>query len=257
MPHLSTARLVALWLGFSVWIPAVWGQSSALSLKEIVGRMEAAQAASREHEVAYSVTRVYVLSDTDPRTPDSQVTAQVNFVPPGEKAYTLGTPQGGDRVEKVVRKVLDHETEMTAHADRGSITSRNYEFASLGEDAIQGHRCYVLQLKPKREAPELVRGSAWVDEVDYRVRRIEGQLTKSPSWWVKDVHVAINYGDVLGTWVQLDSRADADVRWMGKYILTSQALDLRTQALTANRKAGGQPLRARRSVANSAVWIAR
>ena len=232
-----------------------WGQS--LPLSEIVSRMEVAQAASRSQGMAYSVTRQYVLSDGNPNTPDGHVTAEVNFLPPAEKAYTLGTSQGGDRVDKVVRRVLDHEAEMTAHGDRAEVTSRNYQFSALREDSLQGHRCYVIQLTPKREAPELLRGQAWVDATDYKIRRLEGELSKSPSWWVKDVHVSLNYGDVLGMWVQLDSRAAADVRMMGQYVLTSRALDVRTQSLTANNRTPVRSLRARRSVANSAVWIAR
>jgi hypothetical protein len=228
-----------------------------MPVKEIVSRMEAAQLASRNQGIAYQVTRKYVLSDDNPKTPDGQVTAQVEFLPPGEKVYTLGASQGGDRVEKVVRKVLDHESEMTAHAERGEITSRNYEFALLSDDSVQGHRCYVLQLSPKREAAELLRGKAWVDATDYQIRRVEGELSKSPSWWVKNVHVSLNYGEVLGMWMQLDSRAKADVRMMGQYVLTSQALDVRTQMVTARNIAPGHSLRARRSVGNSAVWIAR
>jgi hypothetical protein len=219
--------------------------------------MESVQANSHDQRVAYSMTRQYVLSDTDPATPDGKVTAQISFLPPAEKGYTLGRAQGGDRVERVVRKVLDHETDMTAHVENSEISTRNYEFLSLREDVIQGHRCYVLQLKPRRAAPELLRGQAWVDAADYKIRRLEGQLAKSPSWWVKDVNVSIAYGDVLGMWVQLDSRAIADVRWMGKYTLTSQAVDLRTETVTAKNITPGHPSRARRSLANSAVWIAR
>lgn len=238
-------------------LAGAWGQSTSVPLNEVLSRMQATHMASRDSQGAYIVTRQYVLSDSDPGTPDGKVTAQISFLPPAEKAYTLGRVQGGDRVEKVVRKVLDHENEMTTHAERAEVSPRNYEFSYIRQDLLQGHRCYVLQLKPRRQASELLNGLAWVDAENFRIRQIEGELAKSPSWWVKNVNVTIAYGEVLGTWVQLDSRAVADVRLMGKYTLTSQALDLRTETVTAKNLSTGHPSRARRSVANTAVWILR
>ncbi len=256
MPAFATVRLVPLSAGLlCLSVVSLWGQS--LPVAEIVTRMEATQAASRSHSVPYSVTRKYVLSDNDPKTPDSQVTAQIAFVPPSQKDFTIGKAEGGDRAEKVVRKVLDHEAELAAHADRGEISRRNYDFAALGEDIVGGHRCYVLQLKPRRAVPDLVDGKVWVDAADYRVRRIAGELSRSPSWWLKDVQVAIDYGEMLGMWLQLDSRATADVRLMGKHVLTSQALDVHAQTEVAKSAAPLHPSRAHRSVANSAVWVAR
>jgi hypothetical protein len=222
--------------------------------------MQAAEQSFNNGAVSYTVTREYVLSDSNPKTPDSHITAQVNFAPPGENGYTLGKAQGGDRVEKIVRKILDRETELRSHADRTSITSRNYEFALLGQETLNGRRCYVVELKPRREVPELLRGKAYVDAADFRIRRIEGEPAKSPSWWVHNVQVSLDYGEVLGLWLQLASRATADVRWMGKHVLTSQAVDVRTQTLTAKNLPPNQsPIRrsAARRVANSAVWVAR
>ena len=48
-------------------------------------------------------------------------------------------------------------------------------FALLGRETIDGHDCYVLQLSPKREAVELVRGKAWVDASNFELRRIAGE----------------------------------------------------------------------------------
>jgi hypothetical protein len=219
--------------------------------------MEATQAAARDRAIPYSVTRRFILSDNDPKTPDSQVTAQVDIVPPSQRDFTLGKSEGGDRVEKVVRKILNHEAEMAAHADRGEISSRNYEFTALGEQTVAGHRCYLLGLKPRREVPELVAGKAWIDASDYKIRRIEGDLAKAPSFWLKNVHVSLEYGEVLGMWLQLDSRATADVRLMGQHVLTSKAIDVRVQNVVANNVGPSHASRARRSVANSALWIAR
>jgi outer membrane lipoprotein-sorting protein len=63
-------------------------------------------------------------------------------------------------------------------------SSRNYDFALLGRETIDGHDCYVLQLRPKRQTVELINGKAWVDAHDFALRRIAGVTAKSPSLWL-------------------------------------------------------------------------
>jgi hypothetical protein len=232
-------------------------QQATIPLDQIVLRMQAAESQTGKFGTPYTVTRQYVLTDNDPKTPDAQVTAQIKVASPNEKTYTLSKPVGSERVEKVVRKVLDHEAEMTSHSERGEITTRNYDFALLGEGNLNGRRCYMLQLKPRRSVPELLWGKAWVDADDFRIRRVEGQPAKSPSWWLRDLQVSIDYGEVLGIWMQLASRGVANVRWMGQHVLASQALDVRTQALNATNVTPGRRPGAQRWVTNSAAWVAR
>ena len=256
----ATTRELSLSAFVILFSLSVWGQAAMLPVNQILSRMQSAEQNARSHAVPYSVTRQYVLSDLDPKTPDSRVSAEINFIPPFKRGYTLGRVQGSDRVGKIVRRVLDHEAEMANHADRQAITTNNYSFALVGSDAIAGRRCYVLRLVPKRDVPELVRGSVWVDTDDFRIRRIAGQPGKSPSWWIKDLQVTIDYGDALGAWTQLATRATADVRWMGKQIFTSQTLDVRTPRVKAKnvpQENVSAPPRKGQAPANSAIWVAR
>jgi len=240
----------------------VWGQSAMLPLGEIVGRMQAAELDSLSHVAPYRVTRQYVLSGSDQKTSSSRVTAEISFVPPSQKDYSLGAVQGNDRVGKVVRKVLDHEADMTSHAKRVMVSDENYGFVLLGSEVIEGHRCYVLQLTPKRDMSDLIRGTAWVDADRFMIRRMEGQPARSPSWWIKDLRVIVNYGEVLGVWMQLSARATADVRWMGRHVLTAQTLEVCTTTVSAKSLPPGQIMSSHRSqiqrqVAGSAAWVAR
>jgi hypothetical protein len=59
------------------------------------------------------------------------------------------------------------------------------------------------------------------------VRRIEGEISKTPSWWLKKVRVKLSFGDYQGTWLQSSMEAVADVRIVGLHTLTSQILDYR------------------------------
>ena len=173
--------------------------------------MQQAEAAGRDHSVPYTVTREYQLSSENAQQPKSQVVAQINFVPPSQKDYTVRKIEGSDRGMDIVRRVLEHESQMATHAESHQLNPRNYQFALVGQEAVEGHNCYVLQLTPNRHEPELVNGKAWVDASSFQVRRIEGTPAKSPSWWIHNLHVTINYGAVQGIWTQLATKAVADV----------------------------------------------
>jgi hypothetical protein len=183
----------------------------------------------------------------------------VNFVPPSQKDYTIVKAEGSDRGTSIVRKVLDHETSMATHSDGHELTPTNYEFALLGREIVDGHDCYILGLSPKREAVELVRGKAWVDAGTFNIRRIVGQTAKNPSFWIKNLNVTLNYGEVNGVWVQTSTKAIADVRVAGPHVLTSRELDVQRATFNAKSRAPaaihGQ--RAHRDVANAATWVAR
>lgn len=223
------------------WIPVLtifplctWSQTPVASVSEIVGRMQAAKASYRGRGISYTVIRQYALSNNNPRTPNHEITAKVNVAPPTGLNYALSTSLRDDFAANIVRRVLDHEAQLASHSERGALSADNYNFTLLGDAVLDGHRCYVLQLTPKREAAELLRGRAWVDADSFMVRRIKGQPAKSPSWWIKDLRVTLEFGEIAGLWIQIATNATAEVRWMGTQTLTSTATDVRTGTLNAS-----------------------
>ncbi|ABF40268.1 hypothetical protein Acid345_1266 [Candidatus Koribacter versatilis Ellin345] len=204
-------------------------QTSAPDVNTVVSRMQTAMG-GRNHDRAYSVTREYRLVPEDPNKA-SRVVAEVNALPSGKKDYRI--TEGGGQAENVVRKVLDHETEVTNQNNGAVLTADNYDFVLAGTEAIDGHRCYVLQLKPKRDGKDILRGRAWVDADSYLVRQIAGTPTKSPSWWIKDLQVTLHYREMQGLWLQDSTQAVAQVRVVGKHTLTARALDVRTDTTLA------------------------
>jgi outer membrane lipoprotein-sorting protein len=258
----SSARLAFLLAGFMATIPLFsWGQAQTLRLDQILTRMAQTRAAEHDHSVAYTVTREYQLTAQGAAQADSQVVAQVNFTPPAAKDYTIVKSQGGDRGTGIVRKVLDHESSMAGQAQAHEVSAQNYNIALVGRETIDGHDCYVLQLSPKREAVELVRGTAWVDASNFELRRIAGKTAKSPSFWIKNLNVTINYGEVKGVWLQTSTQATADVRIAGPHVLTSRELDVRTATFDARAQAPAKVFtrrsNAHHAVADAATWVPR
>ncbi len=253
-------RLVVLAIStLAAWPLLCWSQTANLRLDQILAQMQQARAAEHDRSIAYTVTREYQLLAQGSNKANSSVVAQVSFVPPTQKDYTIIKAEGSDRGTGIVRKVLDHETSMATHSDGHELTPANYDFALLGRETIDGHDCYVLSISPKREAVELVRGKAWVDASSFNIRRIAGETAKNPSFWIKNLNVTLNYGEVNGVWVQTSTQAVADVRVAGPHVLTSRELDVQRATYSAKAQAPSmiRSQRSRHDVANAATWVAR
>jgi Outer membrane lipoprotein-sorting protein len=215
-------------------------------LSTIVQRMEQAARENREHYRAYIVTRNYRLFGGSEQNPSSEVMADISFVPPATKDFTITQKKGSSRGEAVVRRILESERKDTASGQApGAVTHENYDFTFIGEQRLDGNDCYLLGLKPKRKEKNVLIGRAWVDKNSYLVRRVQGDMVKMPSWWVKAAQVTLEFGDVNGMWLQMRTKATADVRIFGPHTLTGQALKVRTGESVAELTAP-QPKAARR-----------
>jgi hypothetical protein len=189
--------------------------------------------------VPYQVIRQYRLSGSDRSHDSSNVVAQVEYSPPDRETYVIQEHSSSRRGEQVVRQVLDSESAMVAggpQAWSGALVSRdNYTFTDLGESTLDGKRFYLLGLMPRRKEKDLITGRAWVDKRTFRIRRIEGEMAKSPSWLLKKVHVRLDFSEVSGLWLETAMEATADVRFVGSQTLHAQTLDCRRQTLVADR----------------------
>lgn len=202
------------------------GPSGPIPLNSILEGMEKAKAgvASR---VAYQVIREYRLSGANDSSANSDVLAEVDFRPPARKDYRIQKSSGSKRGQDVVRRVLDREVEAKGNRNQTALTRDNYDFAYIGETILDGHPCYLLGLKPKRNDKELISGKAWVDKRLFFVRQVEGNVAKTPSWWLRQVRVKLVFEDVQGTWLQTSMEAVADVRFVGSHTLTSHVVEFR------------------------------
>ena len=199
----------------------------------IVAHMAQAQAENRTRFRPYMVTRDYKLFDGgNHHEAKSRVTAEITFVPPDSKGYTIENKNGSGLGEKIVRKMLDGEMAFSKDSGATDITRANYDFLFVREEDLKGQRCYVLELLPRRKAKNLLRGTIWVDAHTYLLRRVEGEPAKSPSWWVRDVRIVLLYGYVGEMWLQTSSEATANVRILGPSSMVSHDVRYRIGELT-------------------------
>jgi hypothetical protein len=113
------------------------------------------------------------------------------------------------------------------------LSADNYDFRFIREADVSGQRCYVLELLPRRKEKHLLHGDIWVDADTYLLRRFEGEIAKTPSWWVRDVSVTFVYGDVGGMWLQIASEAVANVRILGRSTMVSRDMKYKITELVA------------------------
>ena len=195
------------------------------SLDQIVAAMEQRQAGNHANARPYSIVREYRLFGSDSaEQPESVVVARIDYVAAARTQYSILKTTGSSRGVGIVHRVLENESEIHKDPQTYGIASTNYDFAFEGEQAVDGHRCYLLGLRPKRKDHRLIDGRAWVDAESFQVRLIQGEPAKSPSWWLKKVQVTMHYGDIGGVWAPLSTQAVVDVRWFGKRLFTSREL---------------------------------
>ena len=194
------------------------------NLATLVRRISEAQAQNRMRTVPYTVTRDYKVFGENTQRPRTEVVAKVNFLPPNMKTYDIDRSTGG-MGEKVIRNILDHEVDATRDLKTMMVTDQNYRFDYDGEDSIGNVGCYRLTIAPKHDRKDLLNASIWVEKNSYRIIRMEGEPAKSPSFWVKDVHLILDFGEVAGMWMQTEVHALAHLRFGGEYKIVSHDVD--------------------------------
>lgn len=216
-----TGFLFAIVAGIGLAAAQVPAQTPDLST--IVSRMEQAHRQNAVKTKSFSIKRDYRLLDKE-NEPKAHLVATISFVPPDQKQYQIESSHGG-MGEKILRDILDRETETPKDPERKEISEDNYDFQLLGTQAMDGRLCYLLALTPKRHDKELIRGQAWVDAENFNIRRIEGEPAKSPSWWIHDVQILMTFAEVDGVWLRTFMKAAASVRFKGRYEMISRNVE--------------------------------
>ena len=207
--------------------------STIPSIKAIIVSMALARAENQARFRSYIVTRDYELFGKERANTKSQVTADVSFVPPATKKYTIQKAIGVSFGETIVRRMLKSEVEIAKDYASTDFSSENYDFRFILEEITGGQRRYVLELLPKRKDKNLLQGKIWVDAGTYLPQRIEGEPVKTPSWWLRRLHIELSFGEVGGMWLQTTLEASATVRILGPHTIVSRDVKYQLSDLAA------------------------
>lgn len=141
--------------------------------------------------------------------------AITQFDPEVGFTYSVVAQGGSDRIRKrVLHAVLEAEQENSTSAEwrKANLSRANY---ALDFGGHAGNGMLKMQLTPRRRDSRLVLGSALLTAHSGNLVRIEGRLSKSPSFWVRWVDVSRSYSRVGGAMMPVSVESTADVRIAG------------------------------------------
>lgn len=107
--------------------------------------------------------------------------------------------------------VEEQRSHDTNEGDAASLTPRNYEM-QVG-DATDG--LIRIELTPRRRSRMLIAGSAFVTRDAADLVRVEGTLSKRPSFWTRRVDITRCYRRIAGVRVPIEMRSTANVLVVG------------------------------------------
>ncbi len=137
------------------------------------------------------------------------------FDPKGGFTYSIVAQGGSERIQRrVLKSVLEAEREHAVPDEwkKATLSRDNYEF-NFGGRTDDG--MLRLQLMPRRRDTRLVTGSALLTAVSGDLVRVDGRLSKSPSFWVRWVKVSRTYSPVGGRMMPVGIESTADVKIAG------------------------------------------
>ena len=129
--------------------------------------------------------------------------------------YSIVAQGGSERIRRrVLDAVLEAEQETSTRAERhkSTLSRANYTFDFNGH---AGDGMLKMQLTPRRRDSRLVLGSALLTAKSGNLVRVEGRLSKSPSFWVRWVNVSRSYSPIGGAMMPVAIESTADVRIAG------------------------------------------
>lgn len=130
----------------------------------------------------------------------------------------------GDNFVKtnVITRLLQSEVDHVEKGDPASsaISEVNYKFNYKGTDEIGGKLMHVYQIKPRRKDPSLFKGKIYVDAHTGTLRRAEGSVSKSPSFFIRKIDFVQTFDDIDGFTVPVEMRSTAKARIIGKTIVS-------------------------------------
>jgi hypothetical protein len=145
-----------------------------------------------------------------------------NYTAPNGLKFTAVRFTGDGFVKSnIITRVLQQEVD---HVERGdgaltAISSANYKFSYNGSSEIDGRAMHVYQVKPRRQAAGLFKGHIYVDAITGTLRRAEGTVVKSPSWFIKKIDFVQDYADIGGFTFPVRTHTVSLTRVLGRAIV--------------------------------------
>jgi hypothetical protein len=219
--------------------------SPAPSADEVIARMLAREMQRETAARGYTGIRQYDLENPQ-FTKHAHLVANVACDPDGTVHFQIVSKEGWNSGNNSLRQALQTESEVSRPSVRPMtlINKDNYTLQMMGTALLNGRIAYVIDVAPKRQEVYLFQGKIWVDAEDYALARIEGQLAKTPSIWIRTVRFTLEYRKSGEYWFPWLSTSTSDVRIFGPTNVSIRFLDYSPLSAAAGKHAGLSPTEA-------------
>lgn len=203
-------------LGFR---PAGLSAGSDSAADRIVAGLAATAARDRSLVESFTTNKTFtIMHDGETR---AQVVAALQFTAPDAKAFAILESRGSDFlrarvINRMMRTEIEHE--QPGKRTRAAISPGNYEFGDVLDDGEN----FVIPVVPRRHDELLFTGRIWITKDGFHLKRIEGELAKSPSFWTRRIQFVSEYAPVKGVWLHGRTLARVKVRGFGEYMVLSE-----------------------------------
>jgi len=142
--------------------------------------------------------------------------AWTSLDPRGRFTYQItGSEGSGIIIKHVLVKALEAEQDAVQSASnqaQSALTPANYEFLDMSP--MDG-RLVRLNVKPRRSHVMLINGHLVIQSDSADLVRVEGELSKRPSFWTRRVQITREYDRIGGVHVPVSMKSTADVLIVG------------------------------------------
>jgi hypothetical protein len=227
MPLVSAAVRIVLIFSFSFilfFLARIAAAADApLTTEQIVNRLVASDTERSAKQESFRGTRRYVLDYKGfPADKHAEMVVEVLSDPP-RKEFRIVSQSGSKLLlNRVLHKLIESEREANDSGTRRQVklTPDNYNFELLGTEPVEGRKCYVLRVQPKRNNKFLYKGTVWVDGEDFAPVKISAEPAKRPSFWISSVRIEHHYEKVGDMWLPRSNCSTSKVRFGGNAVLT-------------------------------------
>lgn len=171
--------------------------------------------------------------------PVAQMTVRVTYTKGAGKSYQILSQSGSQIIQRFgLRPLLDNEKNINrpGNIEKSQFTSANFKMQlKPGEPQhTDGRDCYALAITPLVKAPNMVRGTLWVDAQNGSIVRVEGVASKSPSVFAGTTHMMREYINIDGFPMASHARAESSSLLFGHTVVTIDYRDYHLQLRPAH-----------------------
>jgi hypothetical protein len=130
-------------------------------------------------------------------------------------SYQILSEEGSGLIRsRVLKEALEAERKavLSTEGDEAALTRANYQFLAMTQESSE---LVKIEVKPLKDHVMRVNGVLYVEPVSADLRRIEGELSKRPSFWTRKVLVQREYNRIGGIHVPVSMHSTADVLIVG------------------------------------------